>query len=68
MENISNEEIAFEVISPYVGDCISEEELFGIVKETVNFPIPLIQVTGDIYSLELFHGPTLAFKDFGADL
>lgn len=66
MENISNEEIAFEVINPYVGDCISEEELFGIVKETVNFPIPLIQVTGDIYSLELFHGPTLAFKDIGA--
>jgi threonine synthase len=64
--NISNEEIAFEVIKPYVGDSISEEDLFNIVKETVNFPIPLVQVTDDIFSLELYHGPTLAFKDVGA--
>jgi threonine synthase len=66
IENISNEEIAFEVIKPYVGNAISESDLFNIVKDTVNFPIPLVKVTDDIFSLELYHGPTLAFKDIGA--
>ncbi len=66
IENISNEEIAFEIIKPYIGNTISEEDLFGIVKETVNFSIPLVKVTNDIFSLELYHGPTLAFKDIGA--
>jgi len=64
--NISNEEIAFEVIKPYVGNTISEADLYTIVKETVNFSIPLVKVTDDIFSLELYHGPTLAFKDIGA--
>ena len=69
IENIdeySDEEIAFRIIKPYVGDTIPAEKLFTIVSETVNFPIPLVQVTGTIHSLELFHGPTLAFKDIGA--
>jgi threonine synthase len=66
IENLSNEEIAFRVICPYVGDEISEERLFQIVSETVNFPIPLVKVNESISSLELFHGPTLAFKDVGA--
>ena len=66
IENYTNEEIAFEIISPYVGNTIPEEELLRIVKETLNFPIPLVGVTDDIFSLELFHGPTLAFKDIGA--
>lgn len=65
-ENFSNEEIAFEVIKPYVGNSITEEDLYRIVKETINFPIPLVSVTENIFSLELFHGPTLAFKDVGA--
>jgi threonine synthase len=64
--NHSNEEIAFRVIKPYVGNSISEEKLFEIVTETVNFPIPLVQINHAISSLELFHGPTLAFKDIGA--
>ncbi len=64
--NFSNEEIAFRVIKPYVGDTIPEERLFQIVSETVNFPIPLVKVNDSISSLELFHGPTLAFKDIGA--
>jgi threonine synthase len=64
--NFSNEEIAFRVIKPYVGDTISEEKLLQIVSETVNFPIPLVKVNDSISSLELFHGPTLAFKDIGA--
>jgi threonine synthase len=66
IENISNEEIAFRVIKPYIGNEISDDELYRIVSETVNFPIPLVQVSENISSLELFHGPTLAFKDIGA--
>lgn len=69
IENIgsfSNEEIAFRVIKPYTGSCIPEERLFQIVSETVSFPIPLVKVNESISSLELYHGPTLAFKDIGA--
>ncbi len=64
--NKSNEEIAFDVIRPYVGDEIPEQELRRIVEETINFSIPLVKVKDSIFSLELFHGPTLAFKDVGA--
>ena len=63
---MSNEEIAFRVIRPYVGDDIPEEKLFQLVSETINFDIPLKKITEDIFVLELFHGPTLAFKDVGA--
>jgi threonine synthase len=66
IENISNEEIAFRVIKPYIGNEIAEDELYRIVSETVNFPIPLVHLSDSISSLELFHGPTLAFKDVGA--
>ncbi|WP_205512214.1 threonine synthase [Longitalea arenae] len=62
----SNEEIAFRLIRPYIGGTIPDEALHGIVKETINFPIPLVPVSDRIFSLELFHGPTLAFKDVGA--
>lgn len=64
--SLSEEEIAFRVIRPYVGASIPEEILFEIVSQTVNFPFPLKPVTDTIASLELFHGPTLAFKDVGA--
>lgn len=66
IKNKSNEDIAFEVIKPYVGASIPEEELFRIVSETVNFDFPLVKINNSIYTLELFHGPTLAFKDVGA--
>ena len=66
IESYSNEAIALEVIAPYIGDTIPKTELEKIVNETVNFQIPLIKITDDIFSLELFHGPTLAFKDIGA--
>jgi threonine synthase len=66
IENISDADIAFEVIKPYVGDTIAAADLYDIVKETINFPIPLVKVTDTISSLELYHGPTLAFKDVGA--
>lgn len=66
IEQYSNEEIAFKVIKPYVGDCIPDDVLQQIVAETVNFNIPLVPINESISSLELFHGPTLAFKDIGA--
>ena len=66
IENLSNEEIAYQVIKPYVGDCIPEAVLRNIVAETIDFEIPLVNITPGIYSLELYHGPTLAFKDIGA--
>lgn len=66
IEEFSKEEIAFRVISPYVGDAIPEEDLRRIVSETVNFDIPLVRINENISTLELFHGPTLAFKDVGA--
>ncbi len=62
----SKANIAFEVIKPYVGDSIDEETLFQICAETVNFKFPLVKITENISTLELFHGATLAFKDVGA--
>lgn len=62
----AEDEIAFDVIRPYIGGSIPDEKLFEICRETVNFPFPLIRITDDISALELFHGPTLAFKDVGA--
>ena len=64
--NYSDEEIAYQVIKPYIGDAIPDAELRRIVGETINFDIPLVKVTDTIFSLELYHGPTLAFKDIGA--
>jgi threonine synthase len=66
IEKMTNEEIAFQVIQPYVSDSIPEKVLKQIVSETINFPIPLVKLNENIFSLELFHGPTLAFKDIGA--
>ena len=66
LENISDEEIGFIVMQSYVGDSIPEELLRRIISETFSFKIPLLQLSENIFSLELFHGPTLAFKDVGA--
>ncbi len=66
INSYTKEEIAFKVIQPYVGDAIPADELQRIVHETINFDFPLVQVTDNIFSLELYHGPTLAFKDVGA--
>lgn len=66
IEQQSKEEIAFKVIQPYVGDSIPSSELQRIVSETVAFNFPLVHITENISALELFHGPTLAFKDVGA--
>lgn len=59
-------DIAYAAIQPFVGDEIPEAELRRIIADTLSFPFPVEKVAGNIYSLELFHGPTLAFKDVGA--
>ncbi len=66
INNYSDEEIGLKILKPYVGDTIPEEDLKKIISETVNFEIPLVKINESISSLELFHGPTLAFKDVGA--
>ena len=66
LKTFTNEQIAFDVIQPYVGGEIPDEMLFDICRETVNFDFPLVALTDRISTLELFHGPTLAFKDVGA--
>lgn len=66
LKEISKPYLSFKVMKPYVGGCIPDEKLFDIVEETINFSFPLVNVQDGIYALELFHGPTLAFKDVGA--
>ena len=66
IDNLSKEEIAFTIIQPYIGEVIPKNELERIVAETINFKFPLVKIEENIFSLELFHGPTLAFKDVGA--
>ncbi len=66
LDQYLKEEIALKVIQPFVGDSIPPAELKNIVNETVAFDFPLVRITDNISSLELFHGPTLAFKDVGA--
>jgi len=63
---LSLQEISYEVANAFFGEDLEKETLKEIVYDTMNFEIPLVQVTDSIYSLELFHGPTLAFKDVGA--
>jgi threonine synthase len=58
--------LAFEVMRPYVAGTIDDGNLQQICKETIDFDFPLVTITKEIHSLELFHGPTLAFKDVGA--
>jgi threonine synthase len=58
--------LAFEVMKPYVGGSIDDASLKEICAETINFNFPLVSITENILLLELFHGPTLAFKDVGA--
>jgi len=66
IESLSNEEIAFEVIQQFVGTEIPEIELKQIIAETLCFDFPCVPVEDNVYSLELYHGPTMAFKDVGA--
>ena len=66
IENLSFQEIAFEVAKSFFGEDIPADDLKTIVYETLQFDCPVVKVEENIYSLELFHGPTLAFKDVGA--
>lgn len=66
IQNLSFQEIAFEVAKAFFGEDVEEEALKQIVYDTLSFDVPLVNVNDNIYSLELFHGPTLAFKDVGA--
>lgn len=65
-EKYSNEEMAYHVIHPFIEDEIPEVVLRQIIKETLCFDFPIVEVEDNIFSLELYHGPTLAFKDVGA--
>jgi threonine synthase len=62
----THHEIAYEVIRQFVGDEIPTEKLKEIIEKTVSFDFPLVKIDENIASLELFHGPTMAFKDVGA--
>ena len=66
IQNLSFQEIAYTVADAFFGEDVEPEALKKIVYETLNFDVPLVHVNDNIYSLELFHGPTLAFKDVGA--
>jgi threonine synthase len=66
IKNFSKEELGLIIMKPFVGETIPETILKHIVEETINFDFPLVKVNDNIYALELFHGPTLAFKDVGA--
>lgn len=66
IRNLSFQEIAYTVADAFFGDDIEKDTLKEIVYDTLNFDAPVVHVADNIYSLELFHGPTLAFKDVGA--
>ncbi len=66
IQDMSLQEISFRVAECFFGEDIPADDLRQIVYDTMSFPIPAVKVTDNIYSLELFHGPTLAFKDVGA--
>lgn len=66
LKGLSFNEIAFEMAKPYFGNELSNEELRSVIEDAFNFPVPVTQVEENNFVLELFHGPTLAFKDFGA--
>lgn len=66
IENLSFQEIAYTVADAFFGKDVPSEDLKHIVYDTLAFDTPCVKVTDTIYSLELFHGPTLAFKDVGA--
>ncbi|MBZ9631451.1 threonine synthase [Salegentibacter sp. LM13S] len=66
LEKLSKEEIAYEAIKPFVGDEIDKNSLQEILKKTLDFEFPVVPISENIGTLELFHGPTLAFKDVGA--
>ena len=65
IDSLSFQEIAYRVADVFFGEDIPADTLKQIVYDTLSFDVPLVKVADNIYSLELFHGPTLAFKDVG---
>ena len=66
IEKLSFQEIAYQVADAFFGEDVDADSLKKIVYDTLAFDCPVVEVEPNIYSLELFHGPTLAFKDVGA--
>ncbi len=66
IQDLSFQEIALQVATCFFGEDVEPDALRRIVYDTLSFDVPMVKVTDNIYSLELFHGPTLAFKDVGA--
>ncbi len=66
IKNMSFQDIAYNVASAFFGEDVDGDDLQEIVYDTLSFDCPVVKVKDNIYSLELFHGPTLAFKDVGA--
>ncbi len=66
IEDLDNVEIAYQAIQQFVGDEIPEAELRDILADVLNFEFPVVEIEDNIATLELFHGPTMAFKDVGA--
>ncbi len=66
IDNLSHPEIAFEAIKQFVSPDVPEDILKTIIEETLSFNFPIVELNKNISTLELFHGPTMAFKDVGA--
>lgn len=66
LQNYTFQEIAFEGSKKFIEDEISTSDLERIISSSISFDAPLIKLSNNLHILELFHGPTLAFKDFGA--
>jgi len=66
LPNLTLQEIGFRVAKEFLGESIPDENLKEIIDEVLNFEIPAVKISENTYSLELFHGPTMAFKDVGA--
>lgn len=66
IEKYSFQEIGFEIARNFVGEEIPNNDLLTIIESAINFSAPLVELSDQLSVLELFHGPTLAFKDFGA--
>ncbi len=66
IDQFTFEELGFMIAQNIIGDYIPESDLYQLIQRAINFPAPLVKLTEQISTLELWHGPTMAFKDFGA--